>query len=157
MEKTVPLTKEFYDLTVEKLRHMEDVERAQITTDIKIAREYGDLSENSEYAAAKEAQVHLETDIAFLTDLLRIAYVIDSKTIKTKVAGIGNIVTIYDFKFDEEETYKLVTNYEASIAQKKISIDSPLGAALLGKSKGDTVFFQTPGGQSKIQIMNISK
>ncbi|MDD4120404.1 MAG: transcription elongation factor GreA [Clostridia bacterium] len=157
MEKNIPLTQEFFDKLTEKLQKMMNEGRTKIEKEIKIAKEYGDLSENAEYSAAKDAQQQLEMEIATISDILLRAYPIDFSLVGIKKVSVGNLVTIYDYEFDEEVTYRIVSSVEASTAENKISVDSPLGKALLEHKKGEDVIFKTPGGDAKVKILNISK
>jgi len=157
MEKNIPLTQEFFDKLTEKLQKMMTEGRTKIEKEIKIAKEYGDLSENVEYSSAKDAQQQLEMEIATISDILLRAYPIDFSLVGTKKVSVGNLVTIYDYEFDEEATYRIVSSVEASTIENKISVDSPLGKALLDHKKGEEVIFKTPGGDAKVKILNISK
>jgi transcription elongation factor GreA len=157
MEKTIPLTQEFFDEITAKLQVMMTEGRTKVENEIKVAKEYGDLSENAEYSAAKEAQAHLEKEIAEISDVLNRAYPIDMSLLSVRKVDIGNLVTIYDYEFDEEETYRLVSSIEGNIQANKISIDSPIGAALLGRKKDEDVTFKTPAGVAKVKIKKISK
>lgn len=157
MEKTIPLTQEFFDELTEKLQQMMNEGRTKIEKEIKIAKDYGDLSENVEYSSAKEAQQQLEMEIAFISDALVRAYPIDFSILSTKKVAIGNLVTIHDYEFNEDVTYRIVSSIEANTAENKISTESPLGKALYERKKGDDVVFKTPGGDVKVKILNISK
>lgn len=158
MEKTIPLTQNKFDELTQKLRYYETVRRTEISDAIKFAKEFGDLSENAEYSAAKDAQEKLEIEIAQLTEILSKAYPIDTSVLSTKSVGIGTKVTIYDVNFDEEVTYQIVSSIEANSAENKISDQSPIGKAIMGKKKGDTVVAHLPTGATlEIKILNISK
>lgn len=158
MDKTIPLTQSKFDELTKKLKYNETVRRTEISDAIKTAKEFGDLSENAEYSAAKEAQEKLEIEIAQLTDILNHAYPLDPSVLGTKFAAVGNIVTIYDRAFDEEETYQIVSSYEANSSEKKISDQSPIGKALIGKQKGEIARVYLPSGDvNEFEIRSISK
>lgn len=155
MEKTIPLTQQKYDELTRKLKHCETVRRTEISDAIKAAKEFGDLSENAEYSAAKDAQEKLEIEIANLSDVLAKAYPIDSSLLNNKTVAVGNIVKVHIE--GDEETYQVVSSIEASSTENKISDQSPIGKALIGKTKGVTVTAKTPGGDLEIKILDISK
>ena len=156
-EKEVLLTQEGYDNLEKELEYLTTEKRAEIAERIKIALGFGDLSENSEYDEAKNAQAANETKIAELENKLRYAKIIDESEIDTKTVQVGNIVKVYDEDFDEEVTYTIVGPTEVDLAQNKISNESPVGAALLGKKKNDSVEVKTPAGISKYKILTITK
>ncbi|MDD3946784.1 MAG: transcription elongation factor GreA [Clostridia bacterium] len=155
MEKTIPLTQQKYDELTRRLKHCETVRRTEISDAIKAAKEFGDLSENAEYSAAKDAQEKLEIEIANLSDVLAKAYPIDSSLLNNKTVAVGNIVKVHIE--GDEETYQVVSSIEASSTENKISDQSPIGKALIGKTKGVTVTAKTPGGDLEIKILDISK
>lgn len=157
MEKTIPLTQKFFDELTVKLQYMMTEGRTKIEKEIKLAKDFGDLSENVEYSAAKEAQMQLEMEIATISDVLNKAYPIDMSLLPTKKVGIGNLVTIHDYEFEEDVTYRIVSSIEANTAENKISQDSPLGKALMNRKKAEDIAFKTPGGELKVRILNISK
>jgi transcription elongation factor GreA len=157
MDKTIPLTQKFFDELTVKLQFMMTEGRTKIERDIKLAKDFGDLSENVEYSAAKEAQMQLEMEIATITDALNKAYPIDMSLLTTKKVGVGNLVTIHDYEFEEDVTYRIVSSIEANTAENKISQESPLGKALMNRKKGEDISFKTPGGELKVKILNISK
>lgn len=158
MDKTIPLTQAKFDELTQRLKYCETVRRTEISDAIKYAKEFGDLSENAEYSAAKDAQEKLEIEIANLTETLSKSYPIDISLLSTKTVGIGTKVTIFDMNFDEEVTYQIVSSIEASSAENKISDQSPIGKAVIGKKKGDLVKAVLPNGISiNLKILNISK
>lgn len=157
MEKTIPLTQQKFDELTQKLKYCETVKRTEISDAIKAAKEFGDLSENAEYSAAKDAQEKLEIEIANLAEILAKAYPIDSSLLNNKTVSVGNFVTVYDMEFDEELKYQVVSSYEASSNENKISDQSPIGKALIGKAKGEIVQSKTPGGTIELKIIDISK
>ena len=156
-EKEILLTQEGYDNLEKELEYLKTEKRTEISERIKIALGFGDLSENSEYDEAKNAQAANEMKIAELENKIRYAKIIDESEIDTKTVQIGNIVKVHDMDFDEDQEYTIVGSTEVDLAQNKISNESPVGAALLGKKKNDTVEVKTPAGLSKYKILSITK
>ena len=156
-EKEILLTQEGYDNLEKELEELKTVKRYEIAERIKVALGFGDLSENSEYDEAKNAQAENEAKIAELENKIRYAKIIDEKEIDTKTVQIGNIVTLYDIEFDEEVEYTIVGSTEVNLAENKISNESPIGKALLGAKKGETVEVNAPAGIIKYQIKKITK
>jgi transcription elongation factor GreA len=133
------------------------VERPKISQQIAEARDKGDLSENAEYDAAKEAQGMLEAKIAKMENLLANARIIDDSEIDTSKVFIHSTVRIKNQKNGAEVTYTLVAESEANLAQKKISVDSPIGKGLLGKSVGDVTEVTVPAGVIPFEILEITR
>ena len=156
-EKEVLLTQEGYDNLEKELEYLTTEKRAEIAERIKIALGFGDLSENSEYDEAKNAQAANETKIAELENKLRYAKIIDESEIDTKTVQVGNTVKVLDMEFDEEESYTIVGSTEVDLAQNKISNESPIGVALMGAKKGQVVEAQAPAGVIKYKIISITK
>ena len=156
-EKEFILTQEGYDNLEKELERLKTVERYEIAERIKVALGFGDLSENSEYDEAKNAQAQNEIKIAELEEKIKYAKIIDESEIDTEVVQVGNIVKVLDIEFDEEVTYTIVGSTEVDLAQNKISNESPLGAALIGKRKKDIVEVQAPVGVIKYKILALSK
>ncbi|MFR5684035.1 MAG: transcription elongation factor GreA [Clostridia bacterium] len=156
-EKEILLTQEGYDKLESELENLRTEKRADIAERIKIALGFGDLSENSEYDEAKNAQAANEIKIAELENKLRYAKIIDESEIDTKTVQVGNTVKVFDEEFEEEVTYTIVGSTEVDLAQNKISNESPIGNALLGAKKGATVEANTPGGVLKLKILSITK
>ena len=155
-EKEVILTQEGYDNLEKELNYLKTEKRAEIADRIKVALGFGDLSENSEYDEAKTAQAENEGKIVELENKLRHAKIIDEKEIDTDTVQIGNKVKVLDVEFDEEITYIIVGSTEVDLAENKISNESPLGTALLGAKKGQTVEVEAPAGKMKYKILEIS-
>ncbi len=135
---------------------VEDLEinkRAEIAAQIKTAREWGDLKENGEYHAAKEAQGHLETRIAILRERMLTATIVEATS--GDVAGFGSTVQLDDEQSGKRLTYKLVSSREASPAQGLLSVEGPVGTALQGKRAGDVAVIQTPGGQRRMKVVAV--
>lgn len=156
-ESEVILTQEGYDKLEEELNFLKTEKRTEIAERIKIARGFGDLSENSEYDEAKTAQSENEQKILELEAKIRNAKVIDSKEIDTKTVQIGNLVKLLDIEFDEEVEYTIVGSTEVNLAENKISNESPIGKALLGRKKGETVEVDAPAGTIQFKILAIKK
>ena len=156
-QQEVILTQEGFNKLEEELNYLKTEKRTEIAERIKVARGFGDLSENSEYDEAKNAQAENEQQIAELEIKIRHAKVIDSKEIDTKTVQIGNTVKLYDEEFEEEVVYTIVGSTEVNLAENKISNESPIGKALLGRKKGETVEAQAPDGVIKFKNLAIKK
>lgn len=141
----------------DELHELKTVERPSISAQIAEARDKGDLSENAEYDAAKEAQGLLEMKIAKLGDLISNARIIDESQMDTSKALVLSKVKIKNIQNEMEVTYTLVAESEADLSQKKISVKSPIGKGLLGKSVGDVVEINVPNGTMKFEILDISR
>ncbi len=131
--------------------------RYEIADRIKVALGFGDLSENSEYDEAKNAQAANETKIAELEEKVKYAKIIDESEIDTEVVQVGNIVKVHDMEFNEDIEYTIVGSTEVDIINNKISNESPIGKALLGKRKNNIVEVQAPAGIIKLKILAITK
>ena len=156
-QQEVILTQEGFDKLEEELNYLKTEKRTEIAERIKVARGFGDLSENSEYDEAKNAQAENEQQIAELEVKIRNAKVIDSKEIDTKTVQIGNTVKLYDEEFEEEIEYTIVGSTEVNLDDNKISNESPIGKALLGRKKGEVVDVDAPDGIIKFKILAIKK
>ena len=156
-QQEVILTQEGYNKLEEELNYLKTEKRTEIAERIKIARGFGDLSENSEYDEAKSAQAENEEKIVELETKIRNAKVIDAKEIDTKTVQIGNTVKLLDVEFDDEIEYTIVGSTEVNLAEKKISNESPIGKALLGRKKGETVDVNAPDGVVQFKILAIKK
>lgn len=150
------MTQSGYDKLVAEINELESVERPKITQQIADARDKGDLSENAEYDAAKEAQGLLEGKIAQLKAILSNSRVIDEKRLNTNTVQILNKVTIRNVKTGAQMTYTLVSDSEASLKENKISINTPIAKGLMGKGIGDIAEVQTPNGLISFEIIEIS-
>jgi len=149
------MTTEGHQVLQEELRNLKSVERPNIVKAIAAAREHGDLSENAEYHAARERQSFIEGRIGELEDAIKRAEVIDTSKLKGKTVRFGATVKVADEETDEEITYQLVGELEADIQQRKISIGSPLGRALIGRQVGDSVEVTTPNGVRYFEVMTV--
>ena len=148
-------TKEGLDKLTNELSTLKTKGRSEIAKQIAEARDKGDLSENAEYDAAKDAQGHLEAKIAKLEDLVGNARLIDETKIDTSSVSILSKVTIKNKKNGASVTYVLVSEEEADLKVGKISTQSPIGKGLLGKKKGDIATVKTPAGEMEFEILNI--
>lgn len=151
------LSQEGYDKLNAELHDLKTRGRKEVADDIAEARAKGDLSENAEYDAAKEAQGHLEARIAELENVMANARVIDESKIDTSKAYVGSTVTILNMKMKKEMRYTLVSPQEADMKKSKISIESPIGKALLGKSLDDTVSVKVPAGTLELKVLKIER
>ena len=131
--------------------------RKEVAQKIKEAREQGDLSENAEYDAAKEEQREIEARIEEIEKILKNAEVVDSEDIKDNSITLGCSVKIFDEEFKEVVNYKIVGSTETDIANNKISNESPIGKALIGKKEGDEIVVESPSGELKFKVMEITR
>ena len=157
MAKQIIVSKEGLKKLQQELEHLKTVKRKEVALAIQKARAYGDLSENSEYDEAKNEQAEIEGKIAHLEETLENAIVLDDSELGTDKVNVGNKVMVHNIDSDEDCEYKIVSTTEADPIQFKISDDSPLGKALLGQRKGDSINVETPMGIVKYTITNISK
>ncbi len=156
--------KKQYVMTYEGVKKLEDeleylktVKRKEITEKIKVALGYGDLSENSEYDEAKNDQAFTEGRIVTLENMLKNAVVVDESEIPHDIVSVGSKVRVKDFEFDEEVDYTIVGSAEADPMNFKISNESPVGKALIGRKIGEIVEVQVPDGVNKFEILEISR
>ncbi|MGI9174100.1 MAG: transcription elongation factor GreA [Rhodothermales bacterium] len=157
MSETVYLTEEGLQNLKEELHHLRTKERPRISNDIAEARAQGDLSENAEYDAAKEAQGHLEARIAKMESTIANARIVDERQIDPSKAYILSKVRVKNKKAGMEQTYTLVSAEEADLAKGRISVSSPIGKGMLGKSVGDVVEIEVPAGKVQLEILDISR
>jgi transcription elongation factor GreA len=157
MAEMTYLTREGFDKLTDDLKQLITVERAEISKQIAEARDKGDLSENAEYDAAKDAQAMLEMKIANLEDIIANAKIIDNTEMDTLKIYILSIVNIKNHSSGKESVYKLVSETESDHKSGKISVKSPIGKALIGKTVGDIVDVEVPAGIIKLEILKISK
>lgn len=154
MEK-VPMTVAGHAALEDELKHRQQVERQRIIAAISEARSHGDLSENAEYHAAKEAQSHNEGRIAEIEDRLARAEVIDVSKLSGSTIKFGATVTLIDDDTEEERIYQIVGENEADVRAGKVSITSPIARALIGKKVGDGVEVNTPGGGKSYEVLKV--
>ncbi len=157
MSKINYLTKEGLASLTEKMNHLIQVERPKISQQIAEAREKGDLSENAEYDAAKEAQGLLELEISKLQEVIRNSRIIEAADIETDKVYLLSKVKIKNLANNAMMEYTLVSENEADLKKGKISVDSPIAKGLLGKVKGDKVDIQVPSGIMKFEIVEIGR
>lgn len=150
------MTQEGYDKMVAQLQHMEQIERPAASEAIAEARDKGDLSENAEYDAAKEAQSKLETRIAELKAQIRAAKIIDTTRIRTDVVQILSTVEMRNVKAGVKMKYTIVSESEADLRSGKISSETPIAQALLGHKVGDIVDAKTPRGIIQLEVLSIN-
>lgn len=156
MAKSVQLTREGLEKLKGELEFLKTSGREDIAEKIRVARGYGDLSENSEYDEAKNEQAKIEARILELEKMLENVTIIEEATDTNSVA-IGVTVTVLDVEFDEELTYRMVGSTEADPMNGFMSDESPVGKALMGAKVGDEVVAETPMGELKFKILNITK
>lgn len=149
-------TKEGLDKLKKELTELKSKGRSEIAQAIAEARDKGDLSENAEYDAAKDAQGHLEAKIAQLEEVLGNARVIDESTIDTSKVSILSTVKIKNKKNGATLSYTLVSEEEADLKKNKISVQSPIGKGLLGKKPGETAIIKTPAGEMEFEVIDIT-
>ncbi len=139
----------------ERLRFLKNVKRPDVLEKLKVARDFGDLSENSEYDAAKKEQAFVETEIAQIEETLRKAKIISASEVKNDEVSVGNSVVVFDMDFEEEDTYKIVGVIESDPDKNFVSNESPIGKALLGKKVGDIADIETPEGVIQMKVLKI--
>jgi len=155
MEK-IPMTPQGLSQLQDELKRLRNVERPAVIRAIAEAREHGDLAENAEYHAARERQSFVEGRMAELDDIIARAEVIDASKLSGDVVRFGATVRIADEDTDEESTFQLVGTHEADIAAGRLSVTSPLGRALIGKTLGEVVEVTTPKGSKSYEVITIA-
>lgn len=150
------MTKEGYEALVKEIEQLEKIERPKISAQIAEAREKGDLSENAEYDAAKEAQGLLEMKIVKLKNMLAESRILDESKVDLSKVGILTKVTVMNFKTNSKVSYTIVSEKEADIKTGKISAKSPIGMGLMGKKVGDKVEVKIPAGTINFEVLDIS-
>ena len=156
-KKEILLTQEGYDKLEEEVEFLKTVRRKEVAERIKVAISFGDISENAEYDEAKNEQAQVEERIMKLENMIRRAVIIDESSIDVNVVTIGSIVKVNDLEFEEEDEYTIVGSAEADPYDGKISNESPVGKALLGRTVGDEVDVQVPDGTAKFKILEIRR
>jgi transcription elongation factor GreA len=151
----VPMTEAGYLALEAEIKHLKSVERPRIIKAIEEARAHGDLSENAEYHAAKEAQSLNESRVADLEDKFSRADVIDISKLSGDTVKFGAIVKIVDEDTDDEQAYQIVGEFEADVRAGKIAINSPIARAMIGKKAGDVVEVATPRGHKSYEILDV--
>ena len=157
VEKQEILTQEGYNKIEEEVEYLKTVKRKEVAERIKVAISFGDLSENAEYDEAKNEQAQVEERIVKLENMLRKAVIIDESQIDSDTVTVGCTVKFYDTDFEEEVEYTIVGSAEADPYNGKISNESPVGKAFLGRHKGEDVEVQVPNGVVIYKILEISR
>lgn len=154
-EKKFPMTAAGKSKLEEELEYLKMVKRKEVVERIKVARGFGDLSENSEYDSAKEDQSFVEGRISSIEGMIRNAVIINESEFSTDEVQLGNTVTFKELPDGDEETYTIVGSAEANPIEGLISNDSPIAKGLIGCAKGDEVKINTPGGEMSVTILEI--
>lgn len=155
--KEILMTKEGLEKLENELEELKVVRRKEIAEKIKQALAFGDLSENSEYDEAKNEQAQVEARIAQIEGMLKVARVVDDANISTDAVSVGTKVKLLDVEFEEEEEYAIVGSSEADPSQNRLSYESPVGKALLGRKVGEVVEVEVPAGKIQFKILDISR
>ena len=156
-EKELILTYDGLKKLEEELEYLKTTKKLEVAERIKEAIGFGDLSENSEYDAAKNEQAEVEARIVTIENMLRVAKVVSDEDVDVKTVGIGNKVTVLDVEENEEIEYTIVGSTEVDVLNNKISNESPMGEALMGQKKGTTVKVAAPMGEIEYKIVKIDK
>ena len=154
-QKTFPMTIQGKAKLEAELEDLKVNKRKEIIERIKVARSFGDLSENSEYESARDEQAMLEGRIATLENQIRFAEIIDVKNVAKDEVTLGRSVTFQELPDGDEESYTIVGSAEADPMEFKISNDSPIAKAILGKKVGDTVSIESPGGSYEVKVLSV--
>jgi len=154
--KPITVTKDGFKALQDELEYLKTVRRKEIAEAIKVARSFGDLSENSEYDEAKTEQAKVESRIQYLEETLNNVVLINDDDIHTSFVNVGTKVKVRNLNRNEDIEYTLVGSFEANPLQRKISDQSPIGSAILGAKVGDVVVVPTPAGEMKLLILEIS-
>lgn len=155
MLSRIPMSRGGYRRLRDELERLKKKDRPEVVQAIEVARQHGDLSENAEYHAAKERQGMIEGRILELKDKLSRAEVIECSKVSCERAVFGTVVTLLDMDTEDEVTYQLLGPEESDVKNGSISIMSPLGRSILGKSIGDEVLAKTPGGTREFEVLDI--
>ncbi|KRG15507.1 transcription elongation factor GreA [Lederbergia galactosidilytica] len=155
VEKVYPMTEAGKEKLEQELEELKTVKRKEVVERIKIARSFGDLSENSEYDSAKEEQAFVEGRITTLENMIRNAKIIEDDELNSDTVTLGKTVTFIELPDGDEETYTIVGSAEADPFEGKISNDSPIAKSLLGHKVEEEVNVQTPGGEMKVRLISI--
>lgn len=157
MVERIPMTRQGHERLRQELNRLQRQDRPTVIEAIEVAREHGDLKENAEYHAAKERQSHIEGRIMELKDKLSRAEVIDVEDLDCERVVFGVVVKLVDLDTEAEVSYQMLGPEEADVEQGSISVLSPLGRAMIGKSVGDEITVKTPGGVRQFEVMDISR
>lgn len=156
-EQKLTFTQQGYNEMIAELDYLKNVRRAEVVHEIEVARSFGDLSENSEYDEARTEQAKVEARIKELEEKVNNAIIIDESKIDLSVISVGSTVKGYNVTDDEEFEYSLVGSNEDDPMNGRISDLAPVGKALIGKRAGDTVTVETPGGELKLEVKEVSR
>ena len=156
-EKTYPMTLAEKEQLEQELENLKLVRRPEVVERIKIARSYGDLSENSEYDAAKDPQAFVEGQIQILETKIRYAEIIDSEAVAKDEVAIGKTVVVQEVNTTDQDVYHIVGAAGADIFSGRISNESPIAQALIGKKTGDIVTIESPAGSYDVEILSVEK
>ena len=156
MSNVISLSKEGYAKLEARLHYLLTTGREENRKEIEIAKGFGDLSENAEYTAAREAQARIEGEILDIQDKLQHCVIVEEDE-DASVSSIGSIVRVFDEEYEEEDEYRLVGATEADPKKLYVSNESPIGKALLGVRKGDSISVETPGGLLKLRVLDVRK
>ncbi|WP_440895918.1 transcription elongation factor GreA [Amphibacillus sp. Q70] len=156
IDKSYYMTKEGKEKLMEELEHLKTVRRPEVVERIKIARDFGDLSENSEYDAAKDEQAFVESRISQVEMMIRNSQIIESDQTDPNVVAMGKTVTFKELPDGDEEEYTIVGSAEADPFEGKISNDSPIAKSLIGHEVGQEVTVPTPAGDMQVRIITVS-
>ena len=156
MSNVISLSKEGYAKLEARLHYLLTTGREENRKEIEIAKGFGDLSENAENTAAREAQARIEGEILDIQDKLQHCVIVEEDE-DASVASIGSIVRVFDEEYEEEDEYRLVGATEADPKKLYVSNESPIGKALLGVRKGDSISVETPGGLLKLRVLDVRK
>ena len=150
-------TKQGYQDLIDELKYLKLTRREEIKEQIAVARGFGDLSENAEYDEARNEQAKVEARIQELEALIENAEIIDESNMDVRSISLGSVVKLYDEDFGEEITYNIVGSNQADPLEKKISDQSPIGRALMGKKAGDTVTVTAPAGEIHFKVLEVTR
>ena len=150
-------TKQGYQDLVDELKYLKLTRREEIKEQIAVARGFGDLSENAEYDEARNEQAKVEARIQELEALIENAEIIDESTMDVRSISLGSVVKLYDEDFEEEITYSIVGSNQADPLEQKISDQSPIGRALMGKKAGDRVTVTAPAGELHFKVLEVAR
>ena len=157
MAKVLKVTKEKLEEMKQELDYLKTTRNDEVAEQIKIARGYGDLSENAEYDEARNEQAKVEARIQELEALIENAEIIDESNMDVRAISLGSVVKLYDEDFEEEITYSIVGSNQADPLEQKISDQSPIGRALMGKKAGDRVTVTAPAGELHFKVLEVAR
>ena len=156
-KKTTKYTEEGYQALIDEMNYLKGEKTEEVKKALAFARSLGDLSENSEYDAAKDEQGQVAARISELEELIQTAEIINESEMDENVANLGSTILLFDEEFEEEVEYSIVSTNEADPMNARISDRSPIGAAMIGKTIGDEVEVETPGGLLKFRVLKVER